>query len=152
MSLIYPPLVVPVHGPPGPRGPRGPRGLQGPPGTGTGGTPTISVGTVETVPDGSEPYLTITGDGSDGYIVNVGFPSPSASNPNYKGEYDTSEELISENPNSVLGDYGYSNDTNSFWYYSPTLGTYVNQEVTVSEYMAHSTEVRDEIPFIIIPG
>lgn len=115
-----------------------------------GGTTTIEVGTVEVVPEGDQ-YFTITGNPESGYVINVGFPQSSGSS-SYKGEYETSAELITNNPDSVLADYGYVNETSSFWYYSPTLGTYVNQNVSATEYMAYSEEVRSEIPFIIIPG
>lgn len=117
--------------------------------SGGGGT-TISAGTIETVPTGSE-YMTITGDSESGYVINIGFPKSSSTN-NYKGEYDTSAELIADNPNSVLADYGYVKETSSFWYYSPTLETYINQNVTASQYGAYEQAVKDEIPFIIVAG
>lgn len=117
--------------------------------TSAGGT-TISPGTIETVPAGSE-YMTITGDSESGYVINIGFPESSGTG-NYKGEYGTSAQLIADNPNSVLADYGYVNETSSFWYYSPTLGTYVNQNVTASQYSSYEQAVKDEIPFIIVAG
>lgn len=116
--------------------------------TGSGSTQ-ISVGTVETV---DVPYLTITGNPTQGYIINIGFPQSGSSTDNYKGEFDTVQDLTNAASNPVLNDYGYIQQSNSFWYYSPTLEQFINQEVTASQYMAYPEAVREEINFIIIPG
>lgn len=119
-------------------------------GGGTGGLTTITVGTVETVPAGSE-YFTIPGSPQTGYVMNIGFPRSESGSSDFLGTYENSASLITANPNAELGQYGFVSETNSYWYWSEINQTFVDQNITANNYLALSDEEKSEIDWIIVP-
>lgn len=71
MNLVKQDLGL-IKGPKGDTGEQGQQGIQGPKGD-TGITPTLQVGSVETLPFGSEATVEMTGQGSD-YVLDFGIP------------------------------------------------------------------------------
>lgn len=71
---------------------------------------------------------------------------------NYKGEFADEAAITAAYATAVLGDYAYNTETASFWYWSPTLSAWVNQEITATAYMALSDAAKKDVPYIIIAG
>lgn len=70
---------------------------------------------------------------------------------NYKGEFADEAALVAEYATATLGDYAYSTETSSFWYWSPTLSEWVNQEITATAYLALTADAKADVPYIIVP-
>lgn len=70
----------------------------------------------------------------------------------YKGEYATSSALITAFSTANLADYAFVTATNSFWYWNKSLTTptWVNQQITETDYLALSAYAKSVVPYIIV--
>lgn len=69
----------------------------------------------------------------------------------WKGEFRTLNELQIAFPVAYKPDFAFVQETDSFWYWSQTLGQWVNQDITSSDYELLTPEQRESIPYIIVP-
>lgn len=89
----------------------------------------------------------------NGTIPLTQLPPSVVSGKSFKGEFDDQAALMTAYPTAELADYAFVNSTSSFWYWNPRLAipAWVNQLVTVEEYMALGPAENDVVPYIIIP-
>lgn len=88
--------------------------------------------------------------GDDGIVPLAQLPEGLVNN--YKGEFADEAAITAALATAVKGDYTYNTETSSFWYWSDTLSSWVNQEITASAYMALTDAAKADVPYIIIAG
>lgn len=89
----------------------------------------------------------------NGTVPLTQLPPSVVSGNSFKGEFDDQAALMTAHPTAQLADYAFVNSTSSFWYWNPRLAVpaWVNQIITVAEYMVLSPEENDVVPYIIVP-
>lgn len=71
----------------------------------------------------------------------------------YKGEFATSPALIAAFPTAAVSNYARVDSTSSWWYWNAALATpaWVNQQISIEDYLLLSTAEKAGVPYIIEP-
>lgn len=77
---------------------------------------------------------------------------PISSMSNFKGTFADETVLATDFPVGVTGDYAYVTSTLSYWYWNNELVTpsWVNQEITLTDYNLLSAEQKGQVPYILV--
>lgn len=72
---------------------------------------------------------------------------------NWKGEFLNSTALNTDLPTAELGDYAYLTTEKTFFYWNSKLvvPAWVDQKITVANYLALTDVEKSAVPYIIIP-